>query len=125
MSIRSSKSSREAALLANQKLLQKVGYSNGKSSRPAYDWKKEYREKFGTTSIHLARDSWASGSTEKKSVTDSKWKRPYRDDEEREERERIAVEIAEQKGKSLAPAYNKGAYQPICPSELGTIGRKV
>lgn len=125
MSIRSSKSSREAALLANQKLLQKVGYSNGKSSRPTYDWKKEYREKFGTTSIHLARDSWASGSTEKKSVTDSKWKRPYRDDEEREERERIAVEIAEQKGKSLAPAYNKGAYQPICPSELGTIGRKV
>jgi len=37
--------------------------------------------------------------------------------------ETAANELAEQRKKQIAPAYNKGAYQYITKDDLGTIGR--
>ena len=37
--------------------------------------------------------------------------------------EAAANELAEQRKKQIAPAYNKGAYQYITKDDLGTIGR--
>lgn len=46
-------------------------------------------------------------------------------DEETRKREEAAILEAEQRNKSVAPAYNKGGYQLISRDSLHTIGRKV
>lgn len=54
----------------------------------------------------------------------SKWKKLYWD-ETLEKREMAAIAEAESKFKSVAPSYNKGPLQPICKTDLHTIGKKV
>lgn len=50
---------------------------------------------------------------------------PYIDDPEMQEREEAARKIAKKREKSVAPLYNKGAYQLITdPSQVKDLGRK-
>ena len=56
-----------------------------------------------------------------KSVFDGRWKKL---DDELQERENIALDEAEARALAMAPAYSKGAYQPISLSDLNTIGKK-
>lgn len=59
------------------------------------------------------------------SIFDSRWKNPYREDEDLAERERVAQEQAEEKKKRIAPAYGKGAYQYLTgPEGARDAGKK-
>lgn len=62
----------------------------------------------------------------KKSIFDSKWKNPYRDDEDLSAREKVAIEKAELLKLRISPAYNKGAYQLITggKEDAKYIGKK-
>lgn len=40
-------------------------------------------------------------------------------------REAIAISEAKKRAKSVAPAFNKGGYQPISAKDLHSIGRKI
>lgn len=59
-----------------------------------------------------------------RSIFEERRKLAAMDPEERARAE-AALEEAEMRARSVAPAYNKGGYQPINPKDLKTIGRKV
>lgn len=65
-----------------------------------------------------------AGLAAKKSIFDSKWKKFYWD-ETLEAREKAAIEEAEGRAGAMAPAYNKGAYQPISKNDMHTMGKKI
>ncbi len=94
-----------------------------KSSVASNQFRAEYAQTLKTGSATL---SGVVGNGFKKDVTDSKWKRPYRDNEELERREELAQQKVAEKAKRVAPAFNKGGYQFISDGEdLTTLGRKV
>lgn len=59
-----------------------------------------------------------------RSIFEERRKLAAMDPEERSRAE-AALEEAEMRARSVAPAYNKGGYQPINPKDLKTIGKKV
>ena len=65
-----------------------------------------------------------SGATAKKGILAQRAKLNGMDPEIREREERAIAE-AEARAKSVAPAYNKGGYQPVSQSDLHTMGRKI
>jgi hypothetical protein len=91
-------------------------------------WRQEYLEAFrGHTMVETPINS-LMGTGSKKSVFDSKWKRPYIENEELAKREELAVLEAEEKGKMIAPLYNKGAYVYVggkSKEDLLTLGKKI
>jgi hypothetical protein len=97
-----------------------------RSAQTHANWRSEYAASLQNNGLLPARLESMQGIGAKKSVFDSRWKRPYAD--EMAEREAAAlVEVAE-KAKRVAPVYNKGAYQYVggMPEEdLKTLGRKV
>ena len=70
-------------------------------------------------------DTIAPGGA-KRSVFDTQWQDPYREDAVMAEREALALAKAEARKSQVAPAYSKGAYQLITPGEdPKTLGRKI
>lgn len=112
---------------SSEKFLKRMGYTGKAKRQTDSEWRKSYGEKFGASPIPKAcAEGWKASATATKSKFDSRWQRPYRDDEEAEAREADALKIAEARAKATAPAYNKGAYQPIgALDDLTTMGRKV
>lgn len=108
--------------LDNSRFLKLVGYIGRKLTKEEKkkqndDWWKQYHEDLmrGVGDPLPDRPESIKGIGAKKSIFDSKWKRPYTG--EMEERENKAIEEAERKAKQVAPIYNKGAYQYISNRE--------
>lgn len=124
MSSKASKREREfqemvAKAVANARARQK---DKQRSSRAFFA---EHAKSFKTDSSIPSGGS-AAGVCAKKDITDSRWKRPHRDDEELERREALAQQKVAEKAARVAPLYSKGPVQYVTDgADLTTLGRKI
>jgi hypothetical protein len=93
-------------------------------------WRQEYLADLRNYSTQVQESSieCVAGIGSRKSIFDSKWKRPYSDNEELAFREAEAMRQADEKATRIAPIWNKGAYQyvgDVNKEDLITLGRKI
>ena len=86
----------------------------------------EHAKTFKSSVSSIPSGGSAAGVCAKKDITDSRWKRPHRDDEELERREALAQQKVAEKAARVAPLYSKGPVQYVTDgADLTTLGRKI
>lgn len=97
-----------------------------KQAKTHKDWRTEYAASLQNAGLLPVRPESMQGIGAKRSVFDSRWKRPYED--EMATRESVALAEAAEKSRRIAPIANKMGYQyigNISKEDLKTLGRKV
>ncbi len=90
------------------------------------EWAREYSASLKVETTPIPTSDRVIGSCSTKSIHDSRWKNPYRNMPEMEEREAKAQQEVDRKAKMVAPIYSKGPTQYITPgADLTTLGRKI
>jgi hypothetical protein len=90
-------------------------------------WRKSYAEMLRAGEREVASlSNKIAGVCTKTQIDDSRWKDPYKDDDELNIREQKAQQEVDRKRKRIAPAYSKGNYQYITDlKDISTLGRKI